>query len=175
MSALKETAMVRPPIFRLPPEIHLAITGHLMFYDVYALRFCNSHFHSIIPPIKIERLDQEGQEGRFRHVSHAQHAEAEASYLAKSYDLHACAECGQMYRRRHRNFYCHNLGPVEFPRRCKGCEPPVGDCGEDDYPCTNDDIEEDGHEPVDKWDLWYEYNQVEDEEIDEIITPSLDE
>lgn len=169
ISALKEAAMVRPPIFRLPPEMHLAITGHLMFYDVYALRLCNSYFHSIIPPIKIERLDQEG---KHPFVSDAQLSEAEASYFARSYELYACAECGQMYRRRHRNFQCHNLAPVITWRRCKGCEPQVEDCGRVDYPCPHDDIEEDGYEPVDKWDLWYEYFQVEDEEIDEITTPS---
>ena len=149
--------------------MHLAITGHLMFYDVYALRLCNSYFHSIIPPIKIEQLDQQREH---RYVSDAQRAEAEASYLARSYDLYACAECGQMYRRRHRNFQCGNLAPVITWRRCAGCVPQVGGCGEVNDRCPHDDIEEDGYEPVEKWDLWYEYFQVEDEEIDETTTPS---
>ena len=175
ISALKETAMVRPPIFRLPPEMHLAITGHLMFYDVYALRLCNSYLHSVIPPIKIERLDLEGEEGEYQCVNDAQHAEAEASYLARSHELYACAQCGHMYRRRHRNFQCPNLAPVITWRRCKGCEPQTEDCGGVDYPCPHDDIEEDGYEPVDKWDRRYQYFQVEDEEIDETTTPSLHE
>lgn len=102
----------------LPPELHLAISSHLGYYDIYALRLSNRYFASILPAPITTKIDQ------------SLHEEAEASYLARSYGLAACGDClclGLSW-----TFYCHWFGgPIHYSfmrRRCTGCEPQIS-CG----------------------------------------------
>lgn len=121
------TVHASSPFLQLPTEMHLAISSHLGFYDIYALRLSNRYFASILPPL--EERSRILPEDVDEDIDFALHFEAEASYLARSYGLAACIDCHCLELSW--TMYCHWFGSERgtslMRRRCTGAEPQI-DC-----------------------------------------------